>query len=542
LIFTGSNGVKRFVVVSQDGLAPAACSYNLSAASSPALAATGTTSSLAIVTAGAPSCPWTAETGTPWITLANPVSGTTTSSVNFAVAPNTGPARTGSILVRGLTFTVNQASGVVGLPIGEVDQPTNLATGLAGAVPLTGWAVDDRGFAIVPGPCPRNSAAPTQPCPPIRVEIWRDALGLEPGISVFPSSNPNPAQRQVFIGYGTFVRGARPDIRDRYSNYPDSDKAGWGYLLLTNRLPAQGLGPGTGTYTLRFRVIDNEFNATDLPSRTVTINNATSTLPFGTIDTPAEGETISGDTYVNFGWVLTPLPKTIPKDGSTLRVLVDGEIVGVVNYNYFRPDIADLFPNYNNAGGAIGFFVLNTLSLANGLHQIAWVAFDDAGAGVGLGSRYFNVQNGASSAPAVTTGAISAPTGDLAVSLARTIGDGPSGVLVPDADGVRHVDVAPLDLIELTLGDGSGGATYEGFVATPHGLEPLPVGSTLRAAGTFVWHIGPAFLGTFDLIFVRRDGDGQQWSAIRVTVKPRGHVLGLDRRPRAEQDRAFTKN
>jgi hypothetical protein len=43
--------------------------------------------------------------------------------------------------------------------------------------------------------------------------------------------------------------------------------------------------------------------ATDLGTTMIPANNAASILPFGTIDTPGQGEAISGTDYVNFGWV-----------------------------------------------------------------------------------------------------------------------------------------------------------------------------------------------------------------------------------------------
>ena len=80
----------------------------------------------------------------------------------------------------------------------------------------------------------------------------------------------------------------------------------------------------------------------------MTCANATATLPFGAIDTPEQGGVASGRVYVNFGWALTPQPKTIPIDGSTITVLVDGVPVGTADYNHYRPDIADLFPGLHN--------------------------------------------------------------------------------------------------------------------------------------------------------------------------------------------------
>jgi hypothetical protein len=125
----------------------------------------------------------------------------------------------------------------------------------------------------------------------------------------------------------------------------------------------------------------------------VSASNATATKPFGTIDTPGQGQTVSGAAYVVFGWTLTPLPGAIPKNGSTIQVFVDGAPVGQPVYDQYRADIATLFPGYANSDGAVGYFVLDTTALANGLHTIAWSVTDDLGRADGIGSRYFWVQN-----------------------------------------------------------------------------------------------------------------------------------------------------
>ena len=59
----------------------------------------------------------------------------------------------------------------------------------------------------------------------------------------------------------------------------------------------------------------------------------------------------SGASFVNFGWALTPQPKLIPIDGSTITVLVDGASIGTVDYNHERPDIEALFPGFQNTAG-----------------------------------------------------------------------------------------------------------------------------------------------------------------------------------------------
>jgi glucose/arabinose dehydrogenase len=256
----------------------------------------------------------------------------------------------------GASSTIHRVTGGSAPPFGVVDTPANGASGLAGAVPVTGWALDDTAVQAV--------------------EIWRDAVAGEP-------ASP------VFVGSATFVPGARPDIAAAYPAFPNADRAGWGYMLLTNMLP----GGGNGSYTLRAWAVDSDGARTLLGSRAVSASNATATKPFGTIDTPGQGQTVSGATYVVFGWTLTPLPGAIPKNGSTIQVFVDGAPVGHPTYNLYRADIAALFPGYANSDGAVGFFDVDTTALANGLHTIAWSVTDDEGRVDGIGSRYFWVQN-----------------------------------------------------------------------------------------------------------------------------------------------------
>ena len=111
-------------------------------------------------------------------------------------------------------------------------------------------------------------------------------------------------------------------------------------MVLTNMLPSQG----NGTYVFQMWAQDRDGHAVLLGTRTMTCANASATLPFGAIDTPEQGGVASGAAFVNFGWALTPLPKTIPTNGSTISVLVDGVAVGHGDYNHFRSDIATCSP------------------------------------------------------------------------------------------------------------------------------------------------------------------------------------------------------
>ncbi len=96
---------------------------------------------------------------------------------------------------------------------------------------------------------------------------------------------------------------------------------------------------------------------------------------------------------MNFGWVLTPSPHCIPFDGSTIDLVIDNVVVGHPVYSNPRADIAALFPGLCNSSNAVGYYVLDTTTLANGVHTIAWVARNTAGGATGMGSRYFTVAN-----------------------------------------------------------------------------------------------------------------------------------------------------
>ena len=132
---------------------------------------------------------------------------------------------------------------------------------------------------------------------------------------------------------------------------PDNDNAGWGFMVLTNMLPNQGPGQPNATFDFHAFATDFAGQTTNLGTRRIIAANGASNKPFGTIDTPGQGETVSG-TVINFGWALTPQPNIIPIDGSTIDVYIDGVFRGHPVYNNYRPDIAGLFPGLRNSNGS----------------------------------------------------------------------------------------------------------------------------------------------------------------------------------------------
>ena len=108
-------------------------------------AASGGSGVVAVSIGGA--CPRTAASNAPWLAITAGASGNGTGLVNYTVAANAGPSRSGSLMVAGLTFTVTQDSGCAALtlvpaalPIGTVDanySQTIMASGGAPAYQFT---------------------------------------------------------------------------------------------------------------------------------------------------------------------------------------------------------------------------------------------------------------------------------------------------------------------------------------------------------------------------------------------------------------------
>ena len=255
-----------------------------------------------------------------------------------------------------VTFKVYTAGSV---PFGVVDTPADNLQGVIGSLGVTGWALDDIEVT--------------------KVDIWRDPMA---GEAVYPNG-------LVYLGDAVFIAGVRPDVEAAYPGRPFGYRAGWGFMILTNMLPNQG----NGTFRITAYAYDRDGHTTLLGRRTITCTNATATIPFGAIDTPGQGATVSGSGYVNFGWALAPQPNGIPVDGSTIMVYIDGVAVGHPVYNNYRSDIATLFPGLVNSNGAVGYYVIDTTAMSNGLHNIEWGVVDDHGNATGIGSRFFWVLN-----------------------------------------------------------------------------------------------------------------------------------------------------
>ncbi len=525
---------------------------------------------------------WTATANQPWLQVTSG-SGTgtgrfTVSVVSAAGLPATGTV-TGTLTVAApaalsnptvtITLTLS-APNTTSAPFGQVDTPLQSATGVVGAIGVTGWALDDVGVASV--------------------RIYRNCLGFDNS----DSCQEILGQSVVFVGEAAFLAGARPDVEVAFPSFPNTHAAGWGMQILTNMLPHLPNGQlygGQGALTVYVIATDLEGRVKVLgrssdPASSefavptfLTMGNDTIAKPFGTIDTPALGATVSG-TIANFGWVLTPDSNTVADAGDILMALsgagivvyIDGIPTATVAYNQCRgtvgtpvpggafcnDDIASIFgqptpralftprssnpTRYRNldAGrAAIGAYVLDTTTLSNGLHTIAWGVKDSATREEGIGSRFFTVLNSgadavASDQPAQVRALASAIEG-LPASAGPVWGrtgfglTTPWQVIVPDAEGQRYVRMPEMGRAELWFEAG----VEAGYLVVNGTLRDLPVGSTLLER-RFAWAPGPGYLGTYTLAFLR---DGER-TDVQVTIAPARVAVPGESAVRMHLDRA----
>ncbi len=478
------------------------------------------------------------------VSIVNPgnvIGGATSLSGSVTVsAPGAAPA------VLPVQLTVNQTPATSANPFGRVDTPAQNATGLQGAIGLTGWALDDVGV---------NS-----------IKVYR---------TCFPFDNPASCQvvlgnNVVLVGPAGFVPGARSDVEMAFPGYPQAYRAGWGLQILSNQLPHvpnMTTKGGEGTMALYAVATDEEGKQTllgrsspDHTPTTITLDNDTIAKPFGTLDTPGQGATVSGN-LANFGWALTPdLNATadgtdilIPLNGSTIVVFVDGVSKGTVTFNQCRGNVGNPVPpgvfcnddvsnifgnatpqapltprsmnptkfrNLDAARGAIGSFNIDTTTLADGLHTIAWSVTDSAARADGIGSRFFTVFNsGALSgpararaladlerAPAMSRGSVSS-LASLAAAAGEVVMRTGFDLKAPYAPVASDkVGVYPISLEEMGRLEALVGPVETGYLVVGTQLRDLPIGLHLDlGTGTFTWNPPVGYFGTYRLVFVGGD-------------------------------------
>ncbi len=464
--------------------------------------------SLLIFNKGGGSLDWRISDDSSWLSC-TPTSGTDAGIVNITVDPSGLSTGTYTGLVTISSYYAENSPKTISVyltvkthaqtqaPFGVFSTPVNGST-VSSSIPITGWVLDDVGVTTV--------------------KIYRADTG-------------NP----VYIGDAVFVEGARPDVEQAYPDYPLNYKSGWGYMMLTNFLP----NGGNGTFKFHAIATDIEGHKITLGTKTIICDNANAVKPFGAIDTPTQGGTASGSNFINWGWVLTPQPNSIPTDGSTINVYVDGINLGNPTYNVYRSDIANIFTEYANSDGAIGYFYLDTTTYENGVHTIQWTAKDSGGNSDGIGSRYFTIQNTGSARSGMQVAYSKMEGNKKKYHQLFQISDIPIidwepikikkgfredcqyRVVNIDESGIFNIKIKELELIEIELSNES--QLIEGYTIVGNQLRPLPIGSTLdNKTSKFYWHSGPGFVGYYHFVFIETDKDGKvSKKNIIVRIEPK---------------------
>jgi cytochrome c peroxidase len=577
---SATSGAAVLSVFGAGSATPATLRFSATKASASAVITSVTPAQSVLIAFDGAAGGWTLAVGQPWLRV-SAASGTGNGAVTVSVADPTNVIGASTSLSGTVTMTPSRAGlaavtipvslsiiSTNAMPFGQVDTPAQNASGVQGAIGVTGWVLDNIGVTSV--------------------KIYRNCLSFENQASCQVVLGSNVVE----IGDAAFLAGARPDVEAAFSSYPQNNRAGWGYLMLTSMLPhvtnQQSYG-GQGALTLFAVTTDVEGNKTLLgrssdPASTsfavptqITMANDSIAKPFGAIDTPAQGATVSG-VLNNFGWALTPDSNTtagagdilIPTNGSTMTVFIDGLPTALVTYNqcrgsvgnpvpagqYCNDDVANIFGNttpqavqtlrtsnptlFRNLDAdraAIGSFTINTTTLTNGLHTIAWSVTDSAGRTEGIGSRFFNVLNSGADLAIGGSGGIVGNGGNadaalraqpaLARGLASSLSAMPSGDggvwvrtgfdlmqtwadLPMNADGLRHVIIAETERLELWL----GGAVDAGYLVANGTLRDLPVGASHKGA-QFAWVPPAGYVGTYHLAFIR----GSERIDVAVTVR-----------------------
>ena len=410
-------------------------------------------------------------------------------------------------------------------PSARSTRPPTASTGVTGSIAVTGWAIDD---IEVTG-----------------VRILRDPVaGRARG-----HADASSATRCSSTARGPTCRRCSRTRRA-------ASRAGWGYLMLTNFLP----NLGNGTFRLHAIADDADGHSTILGTKTITCTNSTATTPFGAIDTPGQGGTVSGTTS------RTSAGCSRAGRAARIRRRRHGAGRDRRRVHQRRPRRMD---EPSGSDGAVPRGAVSGRSaprsawprstpraLTNGVHTIAWVVTDN------LGSRGRHRQpllHGVERQP----GARLMPSACLRRGSARdgrrssNANSAASGRQAPASSGRRGFDLddAAADVCRprRRRDDPGGGArshraaagarrstdqvegTFTGYLRVAGGLAPLPIGSALNAAtGAFTWQPGVGFVGPYDLVFARwENGRAVARQDVRIVLNREGQqprrAAGRDR-------------
>jgi hypothetical protein len=251
-------------------------------------------------------------------------------------------------LLASLVLLTGLSRAALADPIGAIETPAGGQT-VAGVVPVSGYVLDLAGVD--------------------KIELFVDGV------------LHSRAQANI----------PRPDIIAQFPAYAGSPTSNPGFATSVN---TRNLTSGPHLLTIRVTETGNS-KTFDVATVTVFVS-ATNGAPFGAIETPGSGQTVSGSLKVS-GWVVD--------DSGTIDhidFLVDGRVVagavgngqpGTAIYGLPRPDIFALFPDVTNSGNS-GFLAnVDTTAFVDGVHSLSVRAFDGQGSSNVLGTLSVTVEN-----------------------------------------------------------------------------------------------------------------------------------------------------
>jgi hypothetical protein len=333
--------------------AAAACEIRLAISNAQFDAAGGA----ATVTVDAPGgCPWTASSSASWIILAPPVSGSGAGTVSATVAPNTGVARSGAIVVGNADLSISQIAAPGPPPppsCGVSLQPVSVSIPAAGG----GSSV----AVTVNAGCTWTAASQAP-----WITVTPPATGTGSGSKAFTvAANTSTSARSgtITIGGATLTVNqaaapcAPPSISPMSQSLGGAGGAGtpvavtagtgcaWTSTSNATWLTITSGASGTGNGTVRFSVATNtstgRTGTLTIAGQTFTVNQAACTFE---IDRPSQ--TVGGDGAVGSPVTVvtqTGCPWTSTANASWLHITSGGSGAGIGSVTFTVDSFADSF-------------------------------------------------------------------------------------------------------------------------------------------------------------------------------------------------------
>jgi hypothetical protein len=143
------------------------------------------------------------------------------------------------------------------------------------------------------------------------------------------------------------------------------------------------MSAGTSVFVVR---VTDSAQQTVTRTLAITVRPADRLAPFGTLETPGFRATLN-NTASGSGWALDNVAV------SQIEVLLDGQKIGEAIYGLSRPDIAQVWGSFPNAGHSGFSFVIDTTRFANGDHTLSVRLLDAGGNSTIVGTRTVIFQN-----------------------------------------------------------------------------------------------------------------------------------------------------